>query len=60
VRIGVWAWGDELRFFIDGQHQLTIIDPLISSGKIGVFARSADDNAVTVRFSELSVWRIDR
>ncbi len=59
ARLGVWAYGDELRFFVNDQHQFTVNDPLISSGNLGVFARSANDTAVTVSFSELIVRAIN-
>jgi len=56
VRIGVWAWGDEMRFYIDGQYQFTIDDPTLPSGVLGVFARSRDNAALTVNFTDLRIW----
>lgn len=58
ARLGVWAHGKEMRFFINDQFQFTVSDPLLPSGNIGVFARSAGDYAVTVSFSELIVREI--
>ena len=58
VRIGVWAYGKELRFFVNDYYQFTVRDPLLYSGGIGVFARSASDMAVTVNFSSLEVYEI--
>lgn len=60
TRLGVWALGNEMRFFINDQHQFTVTDPLLHSGNLGVFARSMGDTAVTVNFSELIVRQIEQ
>jgi hypothetical protein len=57
-RLGVWAVGPEMRFFVNDEYQFTVKDPLLSSGLLGVFARSASDMAVTVNFSELVVYMV--
>lgn len=59
VRLGVWAVGKEMRFFINGQYQFTVVDPIHLSGGVGVFARSAGETAVTVNFSDLAVYAIE-
>jgi len=58
-RLGIWAQGDEMRFFINDQYQFTVNDPLLPSGYLGVFARSMAENAVTVNFSDLIVRQIE-
>ena len=58
TRLAVWVMGREMRFFIDDQYQFTVADPVIPSGNIGLFARSAGENAVTVNFSDLVVREI--
>jgi hypothetical protein len=58
VRLGVWAYGSEMRFFVNDEYQFTVHDPLLPSGSIGVFSRSASDMAVTVNFSALNVYEI--
>lgn len=55
VRLGVWAVGPELRFFLNGRYQFTVTDKSYASGGIGVFAQSAGDTPVTVTFSDLVV-----
>ncbi len=55
VRLGVWASGREMRFFVDGIHQFTVRDPTLPSGALGVFVRAAGETAVTVSFSDLIV-----
>jgi hypothetical protein len=57
-RLGVWAVGDEMRFFVNDEYQFTVTDPLLPSGLLGVFARSASDMAVTVNFSNLVVYTV--
>lgn len=60
VRLGVWAVGNELRLYIDGEHQFTVQDGEISRGSVGVFARAVGETAVTVSFSELVVHEASR
>jgi len=57
-RLAVWVTGNEMRFFIDDNHQFTLSDPMLSSGLLGLFARSVGDNAVTVNFSDLVVHEV--
>lgn len=57
-RLGVWAVGSELRFFVNDAFQFSATDRYHNSGSLGVFARSAGDNAVTVSFSDLKVYEV--
>jgi hypothetical protein len=57
-RLGVWARESDLRFFVNDEYQFAVIDTYHDIGNIGVFARSAGENAVTVSFSELKVYQI--
>lgn len=59
-RIGIAALGSRMDFFVNGQYQFTIQDPLLTSGSLGVFARSANKMAVTVNFSDLVVYALLR
>lgn len=58
LRLAVWAFGKEMRFFVNDIHHFTTRDPMLSNGILGVFARSAGENAVTVSFSDLVVHKI--
>lgn len=58
TRLGVSARGKRLDFFINGVSQFSIQDPSLSEGGLGVFIRSAGDNAVTVSFSDLMVYSL--
>ena len=55
VRLGVWAAGPELRFFLNDRYQFNATDFNLTSGTIGVFVRAAGDTPVTVTFSDLVV-----
>ena len=46
-------------FFVNGQYQFTIHDPVLTSGGVGVFARSTNNMAVTVNFSDLVVYEVN-
>ena len=58
-RLGVWASGSEMRFFVGDQYLFTVQDPLIPSGLLGVFARSTGGHALTVNFSDLAVYQLN-
>jgi hypothetical protein len=58
-RLGVWADGVEMHFFINNQYQFSVRDPSISRGSLGVFIRSAGENTVSVSFSELVVYEVE-
>ncbi len=58
LRLGLWLFGDEMRFFIDGDYLFSAHDPLLTGTQLGVFARATGQNALTVSFSQLVVRRI--
>ena len=58
TRLGVWARGSDLRFFVNDEYQFAVIDSYHDIGNLGVFARSAGENAVTVSFSELKIYQM--
>ena len=59
VRMGVWAVGAEMRFFLNGRYQFTITEPSFQAGTLGVFVESAESSsAATVTFSELVVQSV--
>jgi len=57
-RLGIAAVGSKMDFFVNGQYQFSIKDPLLDSGSVGVFARSVNKMAVTVNFSNMVVYQI--
>lgn len=58
TRLAVWAQGKELSFYINNELQFTVRDPSLSNGSLGLFIRSAGENAVTVSFSDLVIYEI--
>ena len=58
VRMGVWASGSDLRFFLNGRYQFGVTDPTLRSGALGAFARSVGSTPVTVTFSDLVVYAL--
>jgi hypothetical protein len=58
-RIGIAVLGQEMRFFVDDIYQYSARDPLFTSGRLGLFARLGGDTAVTVSFSNLSVYALE-
>ena len=59
VRIGIWASGAEMRFFLNGRYQFTAVDVILDSGTLGVFAETdAENSAMTVTFSDLIVQSV--
>ena len=58
VRIGIWANGSEMRFFLNGRFQFSITDPSTPSGAFGVFARGAGDTPISVIFSDFIVYDV--
>ncbi len=59
VRLGVWAVGAEMRFFLNGRYQFTLTDSSFGAGTLGVFVQSAaSSSAATVTFSDLVVQSV--
>ena len=58
VKIGVLSKGEELSLWVNDQYQFTISDKTLHSGRIGFFARSGGDNAVTINFSNLKIYTL--
>ena len=59
VRMGVWAIGSDLRFFLNGRYQFSMNDRNYPSGTIGAFAHSVADTPVAVTFSNLTVYDVN-
>lgn len=59
VRMGIWAVESEMRLFLNGRYQFTVVEPTFPSGALGVFVRSTGETPVTVTFSDLAVYDVD-
>ncbi len=58
VRLGVWASGSEMRFFLNDEYQFSVVDRVFSDGRLGMFVRPEGANAMTVVFSDLVVYSV--
>jgi hypothetical protein len=59
VRMGIWAVGNEMRLFLNGRYQFSVVEPSFPSGALGVFVRSTGETPVTITFSDLEVYEVD-
>jgi hypothetical protein len=59
VRMGVWMRGEEMSFYANDLFQFSMHDPMLLTGRVGLFARSANETAVTVGFSDLVVHQLE-
>jgi hypothetical protein len=57
-RLGVWALDKEMHFYLNKQYQFSLRDPSLLSGTMGVFVHSEGDNAISVSFSNLIVYKV--
>jgi hypothetical protein len=58
VKLGVWAVGGEMRFFLNGNYQFTARDPMLHAGTLGFFAYASGAAPITASFSALSVYSV--
>ena len=59
VRIGIWAVGSEMRLFLNGRFQFSVVEPTFPIGAFGVYVRSAGEEPVSVTFSDFEVYEVD-
>jgi hypothetical protein len=58
LRLGLWLYGDEMRFFVNGLYLFSVRDPVLVGDHVGVFAKSTGQNALSVGFSDLVIRSI--
>jgi hypothetical protein len=59
VRLGIWAYGDQIRIFANDIFQFGISDETFSSGGIAIYARSSSNNALTVNYRNLVIRNVE-
>lgn len=59
VRMAVWVFKNELRFFLNDIYQFSVTDNNLPSGSIGFFVRSAGSTPVTVAFTDLVIQKLN-
>jgi hypothetical protein len=55
VKMGVWASGAEMRLFLNGHYQFSVVDTLFSNGALGFFVNAASEGGMNISFSDLTV-----
>lgn len=55
-RLGVWALGKELRFYVNRTFLFSVRDPVLLLGGLGFYARAASEDPMSVNFSGLEVY----
>ena len=55
VKLGAWAAGSELRFFLNDHHLFSVFDPVFPNGTLGVYIVSGGTTEMAVSFSDLSI-----
>jgi len=55
VKMGIWAAGVEMRFFLNGRYQFSIVDPVFKNGSLGVYANATSPDGMNIGFSELII-----
>lgn len=58
-RIGVWANGETIRLFVNGQLIYTTRDTVFYRGAFGVYVKTSQDGGISVNFSDLVVYQIN-
>jgi hypothetical protein len=59
VEIGIWAVSGEMRLFLNGRYQFSVIEKTFPSGAFGVFVKSNGDTPVTITFSDFRVYAVE-
>ena len=55
-RLAILAVGRQMDFYVNNEYIFTVSDPNIPEGKLGLFIRSQNQEAMTVNFSDLVVY----
>jgi hypothetical protein len=58
IKLGVWAAGSEMRFFLNDHLQFTVADRMLLTGTLGFFVYASGAAPITALFSELSVYSV--
>ena len=59
VKMEVWASGAEMRFFLNGRYQFSVIDPVFKAGSLGVYANAVSPDGMNISFSDLTVSSVE-
>lgn len=58
--LGVFANGDQIMLYINGEHQRTVYDKtFLNEGRFGLIIGSEETDDLTVRYDDFKLWYID-
>ncbi|MCW5887908.1 MAG: hypothetical protein KIT07_07255 [Anaerolineales bacterium] len=60
TRLGVWAAGGQMHFFVNDFYLFSVTDSLLYRGTLGAFVHAASESDISVGFSDLKVWQVER
>jgi hypothetical protein len=60
VRLGVWAHGSQMHFFVNDVYLFSVNDTQLFHGTFGVFVHTSGERDVSVNFSDLQVWALNQ
>jgi hypothetical protein len=58
-RIGLWVYQGRFQLYIDNVFQFEESIARDQNGGLGLFARTIEGNAMTIRFSDLQIYQIN-
>ena len=58
VRLGVWAHGSQVHFFVNDVYLFSVNDTVLWKGTVGVFVHTSGNEDVSVNFSALQIWTL--
>lgn len=58
-KLGVWVYQKEMRVFVEDSFQFSASDPMLTSGRVGFYARTATKGSLSVSFADLKVYALD-
>lgn len=58
VKVSVWSYNGEIRFFLNDQIQFSLTDTYYKSGGIGFFVESKDPAGMNIKIYDLKVYEL--
>ncbi|MCW5875030.1 MAG: hypothetical protein KIS88_10335 [Anaerolineales bacterium] len=60
TRLAVWAAGSQMHFFVNDFYLFSVTDSQLFRGTVGAFVHTSGSQDVSVGFSDLKVWQVER
>jgi len=59
-RIAVWALGPDILFYVNGEYLFSVRDTVLFGGGLGLYVRASGEDAMTVNFSNLTIYQVHK